>query len=147
LIWIVYAILASVFWGISYAVNDQLLRRVSVASVILYGAAASAVFALGLGFATNAFTKDWQLLKQAGTETKLMAASVAVYVIANLFILLSIHARNGTMAAMVEITYPLFTALFAWLIFKEAQVTVGTMAGALLILAGVACVYFFGKEI
>jgi drug/metabolite transporter (DMT)-like permease len=77
----------------------------------------------------------------------LVLGSVAVYVGANIFILLATKSKNATMAAMVEITYPLFTALFAWLLFKEVQVNAGTAAGAFLILSGVCCIYYFSKTV
>lgn len=145
--WIAYAIAASVLWGISYTVNEQLMKKISIASVLFTGAAGSLVFAACLGLATGAFPKDVEALKRPDGTMKLMIASVAVYVVANTFILLATRAKNATMAAMIEISYPLFTALFAWLIFRQVQVNAGTLAGAGLVLAGVACIYFFGKNL
>jgi drug/metabolite transporter (DMT)-like permease len=145
--WIIYAVAASVLWGISYALLGELLKKLSMASIILYSAMASVLFAIALGLAKNSFSADWQVLKEAGRETKLLAISIVIYIAANLFIMLSINAKNATMAAMIEITYPLFTALFAWLLFRQVQFTAGTIAGAVLVLAGVACIYYFGKDI
>lgn len=147
MLWFFYAVAASVLWGVSYAVLDELLKKISVASIFLYSSFASIAFGLVLGLSKRTLGADWQLLKEGGRETKLMLASIGVSLAANLFILLSINAKNATMAAMIEITYPLFTALFAWMFFREVQVTAGTLIGALLILSGVACIYYFGKTI
>ncbi len=147
MLWFFYAVAASVLWGVSYALLDELLKKLSFATLILYSSVASLIFALGLGFARNSFSADWQILKSAGRETKMLGISIIIYIAANLFIMSSINAKNATMAAMIEITYPLFTALFAWMFFREVQVTAGTLVGAGLVLAGVACIYIFGKNI
>jgi drug/metabolite transporter (DMT)-like permease len=145
--WFMYAVAASVLWGASYAMLDELLKKLSFATLILYSSMASLIFAICLGAARGSFAADWALLKDGGRETKMLAVSIVIYIAANLFIMSSINAKNATMAAMIEITYPLFTALFAWIFFRHVQVSAGTLAGAGLVLAGVACIYFFGKNV
>jgi len=144
--WIAYAMAASLLWGISYTVNEQLMKKISIAGVLLTGSVGMFLFALATGLATGVFSKDIAVVKKGGT-TGLLIANVLVYVVANLFILLATKSKNATMAAMIEISYPLFTALFAYLIFKEVQFNTGTLAGAALVMAGVCCIYYFGKNI
>jgi drug/metabolite transporter (DMT)-like permease len=146
-IWFVYACSAAVLWGISYTVSEQLMKKLSIPTVLLTAALGNLIFALAAGLILNKFPKDWETLKNGDGVTWLMLGSVAVYVGANIFILLATKSKNATMAAMVEITYPLFTALFAWLLFKEVQVNTGTLAGAMLILSGVCCIYYFSKTV
>ncbi|MCD8497767.1 MAG: EamA family transporter [Alphaproteobacteria bacterium] len=43
---------------------------------------------------------------------------------------------------MIEITYPVFTILFAWLLYRDVQVNLHTALGGLLIFAGVGIIYF-----
>ena len=145
--WIAYAMTASLFWGISYTVSEQLMKKISVAGVLLTSAVGCFLFALTVGLTTGVFVKDLEVVKKADGTAKMLMASVLVYVIANTFILLATKSKNATMAAMVEITYPLFTALFAYLIFKELQVNAGVLAGAALVLTGVGCIYYFGKNL
>lgn len=145
--WIVYAMCASVLWGLSYTVSEQLLKKISVAGVMVTGGIGCLIFGIGLGLARGVFPGDLKALQKQDGCFKLMLASVVVYVIASTFILLATKAKNATMAAMIEISYPLFTALFAWLIFKQVQVNAGTLAGASLVMAGVACIYYFGKDL
>lgn len=145
--WIAYAMAASLLWGISYTVNEQLMKKISIPGVLLTGAIGSFFFALALGLAGGTIAKDIDILKKSDGPVKLLAASICVYVIANTFILLATKSKNATMAGMIEITYPLFTALFAYLIFKETQANWGTIVGAGLVLSGVACIYYFGKNI
>jgi len=146
-IWIVYAITAAVLWGLSYTLTEQLMKKISIAGVIVTCALGSLLFGLILGFTQKTHGRDWTVLKQVGGEAKLALACITVYVAANVFILLSVKAKNATMAGMIEITYPLFTALFAWFLFREAQMGAGTALGGALIIAGVACIYFLDKTV
>lgn len=145
--WIAYAMAASLFWGVSYTLSEQLMKKISIASVMLTASVGGLLFSLALGLAGKTFGGDLALVKKDESGAKLLAASVAVYVIANAFILLATKAKNATMAGMIEITYPLFTAIFAYILFREVQVNAGTLAGAGLIVAGVACIYYFGKNL
>ena len=65
--------------------------------------------------------------------------------LAELFIALSIVSKNATIAGMIEISYPLFIALFAYLIFRESELNWGIAAGGALIMAGVLTVYWFSR--
>ena len=146
-IWLVYAVAAAIVWGLSYVLTEQLLKNISLAAVILWGSVGSMMFATCLGFATGSFKQDRQVLVRGGKEMWLLLAFVATYIVANLLIVLSIKAKNATMAGMIEITYPLFTVFFAWLLFRESQLTLGTLLGTGLIMAGVACIYFLDSSL
>lgn len=145
--WIAYAMAASLLWGISYTVNEQLMKKLTIPGVLLTGAIGTLFFALIMSVASGTLSKDLAVLKRGEGTGKLLLASICVYVVANSFILLATKSKNATMAGMIEISYPLFTALFAYLIFKETQINAGTFAGSLLVLSGIACIYFFGKNI
>lgn len=146
-LWLFYALGAAVFWGLSYTISEQLLRKFSLFGVMLAAALGAAGFSFCFGLARGDLARDWQALKKPDGGLLLVLFSVAVYVAANTCILLSTKEKNATMAAMVEIAYPLFTALFAYLLFRQVQVTAGTLFGASLVLAGVCCIYYFGKNL
>jgi drug/metabolite transporter (DMT)-like permease len=144
--WIIYAISASVFWGMNYTVTEQVLKRISMPAVYIASALALLLFGITAGLAAKTLPQDWDVLKKGGDDTKLFLISALIFVIADVFILLSIKAKNATMAGMIEITYPLFTAFFAWIFFRQAQMNWSTLLGGLLIISGVACIYFFDKS-
>jgi drug/metabolite transporter (DMT)-like permease len=143
--WIVYSLLAAMFWGMTYSMSGQLVKHFSSPFIMFSASLHVAVFSLLLGIFGKGFSADFQIARRMGTETFYLVASGIIIVIGQTMILTSIRAKNATMAAMIEITYPLFTALFIWLFFREAQVTWGTLLGGLLIIAGAGCIYFFDK--
>ena len=145
--WIAFAVSASVLWGLSYTITEHLMKKVSIPGVMLAGAIGSLLIATTTAFFAGTFQKDVATLKEDSSTSWLLAGNIAIYVAANTLILLATKSKNATMAAMIEISYPLFTALFAYLIFKQLQFNAGTLAGATLVLAGVCCIYYFGKNI
>jgi drug/metabolite transporter (DMT)-like permease len=138
--WFFYAVAAAVLWGLNYTLTERLLKSLSTATVLLAAAVGGLVVSLTMGFLGGGFRRDLGLLAAGGREAWWLAASVGVYLTANLCILASVRGSNATLAAVVESTYPLFTVIFAWVLFREFQATPGTLVGAVLIVAGVACV-------
>lgn len=145
--WIAFAVSASVLWGLSYTITEHLMKKVSIPGVMLAGAVGSLLIASTTALVAGTFQKDIQTLKNDAPTSWLLAGNIGIYVAANTLILLATKSKNATMAAMIEISYPLFTALFAYLIFKQTQFNAGTIFGATMVLAGVCCIYYFGKNI
>lgn len=139
--WLTYVITASVLWGISYAAAERLLSRgfspltlFFWQSVLCCAAGAAILSVRGrMGLSTlsvKAETADWLWLAlAAGT-----AACAAV------LILSAVAARNAPVTALVEISYPLPTAFFCWLFFRESHLNWQIAAGAVLIYAGILVV-------
>lgn len=65
--------------------------------------------------------------------------------VADVFIGLSIHAKNATLAGLIEISYPIFIVIFAYFLFKEHQLNTATVFGGLLVFVGVFIIYFFNR--
>ncbi len=145
--WFLYALLASVFWGMNYSLYEHVMRKLSLGAVFGGMAAFNLILATGFYLADNKLRQDGVLLRTDPSTLKLFSAMLVVGSLASVLIVMSIRGRNATMAAMIEIAYPLFTALFAWLFFRETQANMGTLVGAMLILSGVSCIYFYGKNI
>ena len=145
--WFVYSLVAAVLWGGSYVLYEQIMKTMSAASAMFYTAFGTVFFYLVVSVFDKTLLPDWQTVKSGGRETWMIAGVIVVNALANLLLLVSMKMKNATLSGLIEISYPLFTALFAWLFLKEAQLSPGTFAGALLIFAGVACIYYFSRGV
>jgi drug/metabolite transporter (DMT)-like permease len=56
------------------------------------------------------------------------------------FLFLSIDSKNATLTSLIEISYPIFVVLFAYLFFKQVHINLSVMLGGLLILTGTAII-------
>ena len=72
----------------------------------------------------------------SATERWLIGAIAVTSLAGTVLLYLAVRGRNATLASLIEISYPAFVALFAWLLFREWQINAGVLAGAALVLAG-----------
>jgi len=141
MLWLLYALGAAVIWGVNYAISGRLLAR---------GMSPATLFLVDLIFGSMAvsavitFTGRWSAtmneLRQARPDFGWLLVAIIATTAAGLLIFLSIEAKNATLASLIEVTYPLFTAFFAWLLFRQATINTATVIGALLIFVGVLIV-------
>lgn len=136
--WYVTALGAALVWGIHYPLVDHALKRLSLASVLVLGAlpmlALAPLFhrALAADAAALAAMPWAERLPILGIAATSLAGVVLLYV--------SISGKNATLASLIEISYPVFVAVFAYLLFREVHVTPPVVLGAALVFAGVAII-------
>lgn len=140
--WVFLALGAAIVWGTGYALTERAVKELPlfVFLAIFYGL--SVVFYIAM---SGAFTPWRQAL--ASIEPKNLWPEILVgvvcFALGNILIFMAIQRSNATVANMIEISYPIFTALAAWLIFKNMQLTVPVVAGGLLIFSGVLVIYMW----
>ena len=136
--WLLLALSASALWGVHYALGGRLLRTLSPAELmVVLSACRLAIFGTLVIAGGNAGKLAPRELAPLAWP---LAAIVATSAAANWMISTSIQGRNATIAGLIESTYPVFTALAAFIIFREAHLDARTALGGLFILAGVAIV-------
>lgn len=132
--WYIPAIAAAVVWGLHYPLIEHALKRVSLTTVVLLTALPMAIVALAFPARLAA---DWRLFVALTATERWLIGAIAVTSLAGTVLLyLAVRGRNATLASLIEISYPAFVALFAWLLFREWQLNAGVLAGAALVLAG-----------
>jgi len=139
--WLLSVISASLLWGISYAASEHLLSRGFSPPLLFFlqaalGCLAGAVILLArgrlglVGPDLKPTAPDWMwLVVASGSATA-----------AALLILFAVAARNAPVTALIEISYPLPTAFFCWLFFRQSHLNWQVAAGAVLIITGVIVV-------
>jgi drug/metabolite transporter (DMT)-like permease len=120
--WYLAALGAAVAWGIHYPLTALPIVLLAPFFYRRLGADLAALAAMSAA-------ERWTVLALAATS---LAGAV--------FLFLSIAAKNATLAALLEITYPVFVALFAWLLFREVHWNASVLAGAVLVFTGVAVI-------
>ena len=140
--WLIYALSAAVVWGISYAASGRVIAR-GVSPLLfftLYAAVGTMMGLAALG-ATGKLGSMVREIQTIGRDWPWLAIAVLTSGLGALLIYLAIGEKNATLASLIEISYPVFVAFFAWLFFREIQFHLVTVIGALLILGGVVVVY------
>ncbi len=143
--WLLYATAASAMWGLSYALHEQIYRHLSIYTTIALHTLVISIIFFVMGWYKDALRADFTVL---GTSTRvliLFVSSILVFAAAEFFIAMSIVAKNATLAGLIEISYPLFIALFAYILFKETALNGGIILGGMVIFIGVGIVFWFSR--
>ncbi|MDE5446375.1 EamA family transporter [Bradyrhizobium sp. CSA207] len=141
--WLILALAAAVFWGATYVLDEQVYRHVSVPTTMAIHTLIISVCAWLVAWKQGTIESDFQILSTSRVVAWLFFWCAVTFVIAEFLINFSISAKNATLAGLIEISYPIFSALFAYLVFGENQLNFGTSVGGLFIAFGVVVVYWF----
>jgi len=141
--WYVAAFAAAVVWGLHYPLLDHALKRISLVSVLL-------LTALPIGLIALIFHRhiaaDVAIARALPLNEQLAIAAIALTSsAASVLLFMSIGAKNATLASLIEITYPLFVALFAYALFRETALNTSVLLGAALIFSGVGIIIFSAR--
>ena len=140
--WLAYAILASIIWGLNYALGERIFRRVSPSTMLGVQMLLGAIVFLSVS-AFSRLREDLATLARERSTLLWFVAAILSSNLANILISLSIRAKNATLAGLIEQSYPIYTVVFTWLLFGETHVTASTMAGSVLIFAGIFVMTYF----
>jgi drug/metabolite transporter (DMT)-like permease len=136
--WYLAAIGAAVVWGVHYPLVDFALKRMSLVTVLVLTALP---LLLAVPFYHRTLAADWASWRALPWDERIPIVALAFTSLAGAVLLfLSISGKNATLASLIEISYPVFVALFAWLLFREIHWNASVLAGAALVFAGVALI-------
>jgi drug/metabolite transporter (DMT)-like permease len=141
-LWFVYAFAAAILWGLSYSISGRLMaQHVSPAFMLIVQYIIAFPVYFWLASSTGGLKEGINIFWNNPGLLCLLALSATSIMIGNLMIMSSISMKNATLASLIEICYPLFTLVFAYILFREVHLTIGTAIGALLIFSGIAMIY------
>jgi drug/metabolite transporter (DMT)-like permease len=130
---IIFAILASVTWGLVYTIDQKILTSVSPLTWL----AISTFVMVFLTLPVLLFNlEEVKTVFHSGRNNLLLILLSQILIfMASLFIFYAIKQLGAINANIFEITYPLFVVIFSLLIFG-ARISLAFGIGALLILVG-----------
>lgn len=145
--WFVYALLAAVIWGISYAASGRAIER-GISPLLfffLYAGSGTIISLLALAVTGKAASIGSEI-RGIGSDWGWLVVAIVTSGIGGLLIYMAIGEKNATIASLIEISYPLFVAFFAWLFFRETQFNLATALGGLMIMGGVVVVFLGNRS-
>ncbi len=136
--WYLAALGAAIMWGIHYPLIGHALKYISLPSVLVISVLP--LFVLG-PFFVRPVLADLQTLMGLdwGIRALILAVSLTS-LMGTVFLYLAIGGKSATLAAVIEISYPVFVALFTWLLFREAHINTSVVIGGALVFAGVVTI-------
>jgi uncharacterized membrane protein len=142
--WIIYALSASIFWGMTYVLNEEIYKKISFTTSLAVASFVIFIIMTIVSYLNNTLKTDLVSIVSSKKTFFFVLAGILALLIAEVFIGLSITHKSAVLAGLVEISYPIFIALFSYLLFKN-QISVPTIVGAVFIFGGIFITYYFNK--
>jgi drug/metabolite transporter (DMT)-like permease len=130
-------------WGLDYALAGRVFQhKIAPATLLAMQMLIGGTIFACISAATT-LKEDIQAIVSSAATLGLTASALVVFASANLMICLSIQAKNATLAGLIEISYPIFIAIFSYLLFKEQHLSLSVILGGTLILSGIGIIYSY----
>lgn len=140
---IIYALLASMLWGLDYAIAEKTFEKVSIYTVLFLQLFVGVFIMLGLGY--GEIKKDIALTGN-NSQTWTLIACCIIFNVAMILVAKSIKYSDATVAGMIEMSYPIFIIIATYILFRENHLNKGIIVGGLFIFVGIAIIYFYGDN-
>ena len=138
--WYLTALAAALVWGIHYPLVDFALKRVSIFSVLLLSVLP---ILLLMPIFLRDLARDLDAVRALpGAEQGMIAAIGLTSLLGAVLLYLSIAGKNATLASVIEITYPVFVVVFAYLIFRQVHLNASVVTGGLMVIAGAGLIIY-----
>ena len=138
--WYVTALAAALVWGLHYPLVDFALKRISIYSVLLL--TVLPVLLLMPVFLRDVSRDLVRVRTLPAMEQGLIAAIGLTSLVGAVLLYLSIAGKNATLASLIEITYPVFVAFFAFVLFRHVHVNASVIFGGLMVMAGAGLIIY-----
>ncbi len=139
----VLAVMASVLWGLTYCLDERVLASLSVFKLYflhcLCGVLVSAAILVAQGHTPGSLIR----FDTTAVSLPLVGLTLVTATAAALCILGSIKLLGADTSAVLEISYPLFVALFSVLLF-QGHLQIQVVIGGLFIFVGAAIIVLAG---
>lgn len=138
--WYVAALAAAITWGIYYPIVDMALKRISLYSVILLSMIPVLVV---MPLFIKTVSNDIETVKALpASEQWVIAVLGLIGLFGEVMVYMAITGKNATLASLIEMTYPVFVVLFAYIFYRHMHVTASVFVGGLMILVGAGLIIY-----
>ena len=134
------ALAASVLWGLTYALDEKILRSLPPLTLLFLDSVLAAAIVFPFVLAVDGLAPLRSVLSGGFRgQLPLVLLTVVLVTAANFLVLWGIGGSGAVAVSMIEISYPFFVAIFSWWLFGQAS-PLGVWAGGGLVTSGVLLV-------
>ncbi len=140
--WILFAISASLFWGIGYVLNEEIYKKISLYSYLAIASFVVFLISLLIAYFNNSIKSDFIEIISSKRTLLYVLGGIVTLVIAEFSIGSAIVAKNAVLSSLIELSYPVFIALFSYLLFRN-NITISTVVGGIIVIFGVFIIGYY----
>jgi drug/metabolite transporter (DMT)-like permease len=141
--WLTYAIAAAILWGLDYSFTEKIFKdKISPLTLLAAQMLVAPLIFLIVGIKPH-LRKEISMIISTPSLLFITILIIVTITAANFLMYLAIHDKNATLAGLIELCYPVFTAIFTLVLFKENHLNLSIVIGAILIFTGAAIISFY----
>ncbi len=141
----VLAFLAAALWGMTYTLDEKVLEEFPPVKVYFLHCVVGLFISAGVWVATGGKLAELYPESSGSANRKILVASMLIGCVAGLAIVTSIVRLGASLAAILEISYPIFVLAFSWALFGKTTNWSVVLGGGLIFL-GSAVIILSGHE-
>ncbi len=130
--WIWVSMFAAICWGLSYVSVEHVLKTSDKFSYLFFISFSNCLIYLSLAL----YNGKLHTLQPLLGNFKWLILIIAASVIGNFLTISAVQLKSATHAAAIEISYPIWCALFAYLLFGHFPITWKSAIGLIFIVVG-----------
>jgi drug/metabolite transporter (DMT)-like permease len=142
--WFWMALGAAILWGLGYTINQSTLKTFSAIELLFFESVLASI-ALGIYLIFSGKFGVFVAKLHNPRSLFIILTSTIIYVVASILIFKSISSSNASIAAIIESCYPVFTVIFAFIIFGQLQLNLISSIGFIFIISGIVMVKIYGQ--
>ena len=135
----ILAVLAAVLWGLTYCLDERVLAAISVSKLYFLHCLCGAVMAGAILLIQGESPTRLLTFDTSKVSLALMLVTLVTATTAAMAILASIQLLGANTSAVLEISYPLFVAVFSTLLLR-GQLQLPVVIGGAFIFVGSAII-------
>lgn len=141
----VLAFLAAALWGLTYTLDEKVLEEYPPVKVYFLHCFVGLFISGAVWMATGGKLAELYPASSGTANRKILVASMLIGCLAGLAIVTSIVRLGASLAAILEISYPIFVLAFSWALFGKTTNWSVVLGGGLIFL-GSAVIILAGHD-
>ena len=141
LLGLIFAIAASITWGLVYTVDQKVLTNLSPLAFLFFSSLISVIVVLPIILYLE--PASFKIINLGNKGLPLILLAVGLAALANFFIFSAIKILGSSTASVFEISYPFFVVIFGLIIFGGA-VNLWFILGSILMFTGAVVIILWG---
>lgn len=147
MIYLLFPIVSSIFFGLGYALTERVATFISLHSYVVLNGIANIVVALLISyFHHNSEPVGFAFLQEKASIIFMVLLAAFSPAIGWMFTIYSVQNISAVYTAFGQVSYPIFTLLFVFLLFGQKNFDIYTLIGGSLAIIGTA-ILVYGKSI
>lgn len=132
--WIFFSVFTAMLWGLCYTAVEQVVKTIDKSTYIALNCLVTFFVCAFIG--RDHLIQDISKMQQNHSSFWWFALAVISSIVGVYMSIFAIETSNASLAASLEITYPFWCILLAWLFFGTTM-SITSMIGVLVVFVGV----------